>query len=308
MNADASAPALDTSAVPAAARRAPRVLRTLGQFARRKPLGAFGGAVVVVVLFVAVFGDVLAPHDPTETIGSPLHGPSADFPFGTDWLGRDTLSRVMAGARTSFFTASLVVLIAGCAGLFIGAASAYFGGTVDLVVQRVVESFQAIPLLIFGVAVVAIFGPHEWHAIPMSVVVALGIVFTPVNVRVIRASALVVLTQPFMEASRALGASDSRQIVRHLIPNLMAPLIVLASIQLGSAVIIEATLAFVGVGLPPPAPTWGGLLSGDARTYMRRHPEIAVFPGLALSTFVIGINFLGDAIRDVLDPRLRTGA
>lgn len=281
------------------------MLRGTLRFARRKPLGALGAIIVLGLLFISVFGNTIAPHDPAQTIGPRLGKPSWEFPFGTDWLGRDQLSRVIAGARTSFFTGVLVVAFSGALGLGIGAASAYFGGTVDLIAQRVVEAFQAIPLLVFGVAVVSVFGPGEWHAIPLTVVIALGIIFTPGNVRVVRASALRVLSQPYMEASRAMGAGHLRQISRHMVPNLVAPVIILASIQLGAAVLVEASLAFIGVGLAPPAPTWGGLLSGQARTFMEQNPHLAIFPGAALSLFVIGINFLGDAVRDVLDPRLR---
>lgn len=280
-------------------------LRWCVRFARRKPLGAFGFVIVLLLAFVSVFGPWLAPYDPDLTVAKVLTGPSSSHWMGTDWLGRDLLSRVIVGARTSFFTASLVVLIAAFSGLAIGATSAFFGGKVDLLLQRLVESFQAIPLLIFGVAVVSVFGPHAKYNIPWTVVLALGLVFTPVNVRVIRASALIILGMPYMEASRALGASNARQIWRHVVPNLMAPVIILVSIQLGSAVLVEASLAFVGAGLPPPAATWGGLLSGEARSHMRRHPYLAIFPGAALSLFVIGINFLGDAVRDTLDPRLR---
>lgn len=282
-----------------------RMLRNSLDFCRHKPLGGVGAFLLLSLLFISVFGDMLAPYDPAQTVGARLQGPSGDHLMGTDWLGRDLLSRVIVGARTSFFTASLVVMFAAFMGLMIGASSAYFGGAVDLLVQRIVDAFQAIPLLIFGVAVVTIFGAHAWRDIPLTVVVALGIIFTPINVRIVRASALRILSMPFMEASRALGATPLRQIGRHVIPNLMAPVIILISIQLGSAVLVEASLAFVGVGLPPPAPTWGGLLSGDARQYMQNHPYLAIFPGAALSLFVVGINFLGDALRDVLDPRLR---
>jgi peptide/nickel transport system permease protein len=277
------------------------------RFAKRKPLGAFGGLILIALCLISIFGDTLAPHDPARIVGPTLQGPSADFPFGTDWLGRDMLSRTIVGARTSFFTSSIVVLVAAAGGLVLGAMSAYFGGNVDLVMQRVIDAVQAIPLMVLALSAVAVFGPGVWHHIPLTVVTAMTLVFIPLNVRVVRASALSVLSQPYMEASRALGAGHVRRISRHMFPNLLAPVVVLASIQLGAAVLVEAGLAFLGAGVPPPAPTWGGMLSGEARTYMQQYPHLAIFPGLALSVFVIGINFLGDALRDVLDPRLRGG-
>ena len=282
-------------------------VRPMLRFATHKPLGAAGALVLVLLCVLAVFGSELKPYDENLTVANILQDPSWSHPFGTDFIGRDLFSRVIVGAKTSFFIGILVVLISTGAGLLIGSVSAYWGGTLDLLLQRVVDAFQAIPLIVFGAAVVTVLGPGMRFGLPFTIIIALGIIFTPVNVRVIRASGFGVMAQPYVLASRSTGATHLRLIFRHLIPNLMAPVIVLASVQLGAAVLVEASLAFLGIGVPPPTPTWGGLLSGETRTYMQQHPHLAIFPGLALVIFVMGVNFLGDAIRDVLDPRLRGG-
>lgn len=286
-------------------RRRPGLYGAVTRFMRQKPLGFCGAIVLIILGFLAIFGGGVAPYDPSASVGLRLQGPSSQFYFGTDWLGRDIFSRVLVGARTSFFTAVLAILIASIGGLIIGSVSGYFRGNMDLMLQRIVDAMLAIPLLVFSIAVVSVFGPKVWHGISITAAFAIGIALIPGNARVMRGAVLSVVVQPYMEAARAVGVGHIRMLLRHVLPNVLAPLIVLASIQLGAAVLVEASLSFLGLGVPPPTPTWGQMLSGEARLHMQRHPHLVLFPGLTISLFVIGINFLGDAVRDVLDPRLR---
>jgi peptide/nickel transport system permease protein len=294
-----------TDITPAALRRRFGMHVILLQFMRRKPLGACGALILITLGLLAIFGQRLAPYDPAQSVALRLQGPSTKFYFGTDWLGRDIFSRMLVGARTSFFTAALAIAVASFGGLALGGISGYFRGRIDLIVQRLVDAMLAIPLLVFAIAVVSVFGPHVWQGLSLTAAVAIGIALIPGNARVMRGAVLSVVVQPYIEAARAVGVGHTRLLWRHVLPNVLAPLIVLASIQLGAAVLIEASLSFLGLGVPPPTPTWGQMLSGEARLHMQRHPHIVLFPGLTISLFVIGINFLGDAMRDVLDPRLR---
>lgn len=300
-----AAVSVPTDITPGLVRRRPGLYGAVTRFMRQKPLGFCGAIVLIILGFLAIFGGGIAPYDPSASVGLRLQGPSSQFYFGTDWLGRDIFSRVLVGARTSFFTAVLAILIASIGGLIIGGVSGYFRGNMDLMLQRIVDAMLAIPLLVFSIAVVSVFGPKVWQGISITAAVAIGIALIPGNARVMRGAVLSVVVQPYMEAARAVGVGHIRLLLRHVLPNVLAPLIVLASIQLGAAVLVEASLSFLGLGVPPPTPTWGQMLSGEARLHMQRHSHLVLFPGLTISLFVIGINFLGDAVRDVLDPRLR---
>jgi peptide/nickel transport system permease protein len=299
MNLNGAAPV----AQPAAHRRSRlrRGLLALGRFARRKPLGAFGGAIVIAMMLMAVFAERIAPYGYDETIrGARMKAPSAAHWLGTDNLSRDIWSRVVYGARVSitvgFLTVGLAVLLATA----IGVSSAYFGGALDLVIQRVVDAWLSFPYLIIILSVMAVLGPGLGN-----VVVSLAVLIAATNSRVIRSATLGVLQHTYVEAARAMGCGHARIILRHLLPNVAATIIILVTLGLGAVILAESALSFLGYGVPPPHPTWGGMLAGSGRTYMFRAPWMAVWPGVAISLAVFGFNMLGDALRDVLDPRLR---
>jgi peptide/nickel transport system permease protein len=293
----------DAAARPAARRRSAvvRWLLALSRFGRRKPLGAIGGVIVVAMLVMAVFAERIAPYGYDQTIrGARMKAPSADHWLGTDNLSRDMWSRIVYGARVSitvgFLTIGLAVLLATA----IGVSSAYFGGAWDLVVQRVVDAWLSFPYLIIILSVMAVLGPGLGN-----VVISLAVLIAATNSRVIRGATLGVMQHAYVEAARAMGCGHVRIIVRHLLPNVTATIIILSTIGLGAVILAESALSFLGFGVPPPHPSWGGMLSGSGRTYMFRAPWMAVWPGVAISLAVFGFNMLGDALRDVLDPRLR---
>jgi peptide/nickel transport system permease protein len=281
--------------------RAMRGLVAVGWFVRRKPLGAFGGVIVIAMLLMAAFAERIAPYGYDQTIrGARMKPPSAAHWLGTDNLSRDMWSRVVYGARVSitvgFLTVGLAVLLATA----IGVSSAYFGGAWDLLVQRVVDAWLSFPYLIIILSVMAVLGPGLGN-----VVISLAVLIAATNSRVIRSATLGVMQHSYVEAARAMGCGHTRIIVRHLLPNVTATIIILATIGLGAVILAESALSFLGFGVPPPHPSWGGMLSGSGRTYMFRAPWMAIWPGVAISLAVFGFNMLGDALRDVLDPRLR---
>lgn len=280
------------------------------RFARRRPLGAVSGVLSILVLLIAIgaWQGILVPHDPITTHGADrlmdFGSTSADgeryYILGTDDLGRDMFSRLTVGAKISIFFGLGVSVIAVGIGGFIGLIATYLGGLVDLVVQRIVDAVQVVPLLVLAIAIVSISGPGI-----MKGFWVLAILSIPRPVRVIRGSVLSVREDVYVEAARSLGASNMRIVFRHVLPNVMAPMITIATLGLGAAILIEASLSFLGLGVPPDVATWGGMLNREARSWMTQAPWIAIFPGLALSLAVFGFNMLGDALRDVLDPRLR---
>ncbi|HXG37049.1 MAG TPA: ABC transporter permease, partial [Dehalococcoidia bacterium] len=251
--------------------------------------------------------------EPNTTIS--LESPSLKHPFGTDQLGRDVFSRIVHGARTSLYTGLLVVTIGSIAGMLLGVTSGYLGGRFDLIVQRLVDAMLAFPAVIFSIAFLTIFssGLHIWIVdipaakwnVPLMVVVALSITFTPTSSRIVRGATFSIVNSQYVEAARAIGCSTPRIIFRHLIPNIFPVVIVIASVQLGNVILIESSLSFLGLGLPPPNPSWGNMLGPSGRQFMEIAPWLAIFPGIAISLAVISFNLFGDALRDVLDPRLR---
>jgi peptide/nickel transport system permease protein len=276
-------------------------LVAVGRFVRRKPLGALGGAIVVALLVMAAFAEQIAPYNYDQTIrGARMRPPSAAHWLGTDNLSRDMWSRVVYGARVSITVGFLTVALAVVLATAIGVSSAYFGGTWDLVVQRVVDAWLSFPYLIIILSVMAVLGPGLGN-----VVISLAVLIAATNSRVIRGATLGVMQHTYVEAARAMGCGHARIILRHLLPNVAATVIILATIGLGATILAESALSFLGFGVPPPHPSWGGMLSGSGRTYMFRAPWMAVWPGVAISLAVFGFNMLGDALRDVLDPRLR---
>lgn len=271
-------------------------------FVRDKPLGALGAALVILLILTAVFAEVLAPYDPIEVTPDIVQPPSATYWMGTDNLGRDILSRVIWGARISVTVSFISVFLGKFIGAALGIMSAYYGGKVDFVIQRAMDVLLSLPVLLLALTIVAVFGPSL-----TNVIGAIALVMVPSGARVIRSQALSVMRNPYVDAARACGASDLRIMARHVLPNCLAPLIIVITISMGTAILAESSLSFLGVGVPPPTPTWGGMLSGNARTYMTTALWIGLFPGLAISLVILAFNLLGDALRDVLDPRLRAG-
>jgi len=276
-------------------------LATVAKFARQKPLGAFGAVVTIVLIVMAVFHPWLATHDPNAlSPNEVLRAPSTAHFFGTDNYGRDVYSRVIYGAWISLQVCIIAVAIGTVLGTLVGVLSGYFGGSVDMVLQRIVDAVLSFPGLILAIALVGLVGPSV-----KNVAIAIGITTFPSFSRIVRAPVLSMKEQAYVEAARAIGAPSVRIMLRHIVPNIMAVIIVIATARFGSAILVEASLSFLGLGPPPPTPTWGSMLSGDAIYIMQTAWWLAVFPGLAITLVVLGFNLFGDALRDVLDPRLR---
>ena len=278
-----------------------RLFSVLFDFSRRKPLGAIGGAILVILVVLAILSPLISPHDPYEIRSDAiLQAPGGDLLLGGDSLGRDVLSRLFYGGRISLYVGLVSIALGITAGSFLGAVSAYFGGKFDLIVQRFVDAFIAFPGIILGLAIMAVLGSSV-----NNIIFALVLVLAPSAIRTVRSQALAVKEMDYVLAARALGARDLRIVIRHIIPNCMAIFIILFTLNLGYAIIVEATLTFLGVGVPPDVPSWGGMLAEGGIAYIRDAPWLAIAPGVALSLAVFGVNLLGDALRDVLDPRLR---
>ena len=271
------------------------------QFARRKPLGALGGAIVLALLLMAVFADRIAPYSYDQSI--PLarsKPPSAQFWMGTDNLSRDVWSRVVYGARISVTVGFATVALATVIATAVGVSSGYLGGAYDIVVQRVVDAWMSFPALVVILSLIAVLGPGL-----VNLILALSIIGSASASRVIRGSTLSVMASPYVEAARALGAGHLRIVILYVLPNVMATIIILATIGLGTVILAESGLSFLGFGVPPPYPSWGAMLSGSGRSFMYYAPWMALFPAGAISLAVFGFNMLGDALRDILDPHLR---
>lgn len=268
---------------------------------RRYPLGAVGALIVVLFVTTAMFADALTTFDPfTTNPRASLAPPGGAHALGADFMGRDVWSRIAYGARISL-AVGLGATALGClTGMTIGLMSGFFGGWVDLLVQRLMDIMQALPLLVMALMMAASLGPSLTNTI-----VAIAIPLVPNAARIIRSNTLALREMPFVEAARAIGMSEPRIAVKHVLPNTLAPLIVLATAQFGSAILVESALAFLGLGVPEPHPSWGRMLSESAAEYVRTAPWLVVFPGVAISAVVFGTNLLGDAIRDLLDPRQR---
>ena len=257
---------------------------------------------VVVMLLTAVFADILQTHDPIATDAAyTLGAPGAEHWLGTDHLGRDIYSRIVHGARVSLVVGVASTLLGSVLGGIIGLLSGYVGGKTDLVTQRILDILQGLPLLVLALVMSAALGP-ALH----NVVIAISIPIIPRAARVIRSSVLSIREMQYVEAARSLGISHLRIAFRHILPNTIGPFIVLCTAQLGSAILVEATLSYLGLGVPEPYPSWGRMLSESAVEYVRRAPWLVIFPGLAISLVVFGTNLLGDALRDILDPRQRS--
>lgn len=276
------------------------LLSVILRFAREKPLGAIGGVVFLLWILVAILAPWITPYDPlTNNIPIRLSPPTLAHLLGTDWLGRDVLSRLIDGARVSAVVAITATIIGTGLGALIGIVSGYIGKRVDLYVQRVMDVLMAFPTLVLALAIMAVLG-----ASVVNVIIALSIPFTPRANRVVRSVAIAVKEFQYIEAAKAVGARRARIIFRHLVPNCMASYLIVFSSMIGTAILIEASLSFLGLGIPPPYPSWGRSLS-EAVQYLYSAPLLAIFPGVAISLVVFGVNIFGDALRDVWDPRLK---
>ena len=295
----------DTTQADVQSRSQPKSASSSGllRFARRYPLGALGAAILVLMILTAIFAPWLAPYDPQQTsVELQYTAPGKGLILGGDHLGRDVLSRLIYGARISLSVGLLSVGIGVTAGALIGVFSAYIGGKVDLVVQRLVDALMGFPPIILALGLMAALG-----ASMNNVVIALVVILLPGTTRVIRSQTLSIKELDYVMAARSIDASPARIVLRHILPNVAATYIVLSTITLGFAIVVEASLSFLGVGIPPDVPTWGGMLTLGASRYINTAPWLAIFPGLAITLVVFAINLLGDALRDVLDPRLRGG-
>ena len=311
----AESAALSLPVAATSGRRLPFWGDVVRRLVREKPLGLIGAILVITFLVMAIAAPLIAPSGPSELgAGRRLDGPSASHIFGTDNLGRDVFSRVVYGARVSMTIGFLSIFISTLLALTIGVLSGYFGGIIDMLAQRLVDAFMAFPALVFLIAVGGMFGNAQIPGLPdqglfstkiVVLIISLGLLFGVGSSRIIRSATLSVKSSAFIEASRATGATHMRLIFVHVLPNVMAPTITLATLGLGGVILTEAGLAFLGLSVPPDQVTWGGMLRSEARSFMVQAPWLAIFPGLALSLAVFGFNMLGDALRDILDPRLR---
>jgi peptide/nickel transport system permease protein len=273
----------------------------LSRLWQEKPVGAAAAMVFLLFVFCGVFADWLAPYGFNEiSMLERLKAPSWKHPFGTDNLGRDMLSRCLYGAQLSVIIGLSAAALATTLSVLIGLLSGYLGGKVDMVVQRIVDAYMSFPELVILIAVVSVVGPGMPQIIGiLSLVLGIG------GSRIIRSAVVSARENMYVHAAQSIGASTARVLWRHLLPNIMPPIIVLFTTRVGSAILIESGLSFLGLGVPPPAPTWGGLLSGSGRTYMFQGPWLALAPGLCLTAVVYATNVFGDALRDLLDPRMR---
>ncbi|RJQ65219.1 MAG: ABC transporter permease [Desulfobacteraceae bacterium] len=271
---------------------------------KTKPLGAFGGALVLGMVMMAFFAPLIAPYNPNEMHGmQSLLPPSADFYFGTDALARDMFSRIVYGARVSLAVGLGAVGLSIFLATVIGVLSGYFGGRLDAVIQRFVDAIMSFPWMIIMLTIMSILGPGT-----VNVILALALAGFAGSSRVIRSAVMAIKHSEYVMAARSVGCRQFTILLRHILPNVAAPILVLATLGLGNAILAEAALSFLGFGVPPPASSWGRMLSGDGLDYMLKGPWLVIFPGLAISAAVFGFNMLGDALRDLLDPRLTGGA
>ncbi len=269
---------------------------------RKQPLGAAGALIVIVKILMAMFAPYITAYDPEQnSFEYMLVPPSWEFLLGTDQFGRDLMSRIVYGARTALFVGFVSAIIGSSIGLVLGVASAYYGGRFDLILQRVMDVFMAFPLIIMALAVVSIFGTGV-----QNVIIAITIPFIPRCARVVRSSALAIREIPYIDAARANGFSNTRIILRHMVPNVMAPFLIMITAFVGQAILLEASLSYLGLGVQEPTPAWGLMLQGGAEEYAESAPWVAIWPGVAITLAVFGFNLFGDSVRDALDPKLRS--
>jgi peptide/nickel transport system permease protein len=279
----------------------PRARSRVLEFCRRQPLGTFGLVLVVVMAVAGLGAEWIAPYSPTANdFASMTEPPSWAHIMGTDQFGRDLFSRIVYGARTAFIVGFSCAIVGGFAGLVLGVASAYFGGRLGLLLERVNDVIMAFPLIILALAVIAVFGGGVFN-----VILAITIPLIPRCARVVRSSALAIREVPYIDAARACGFGHSRIILRHMVPNVLAPFLIMLTAFVGQAILAEASLSYLGLGVQEPVAAWGLMLQGGAEEYATNAPWIAIFPGVAIALTVFGFSLFGDALRDALDPKLR---
>ncbi len=284
-----------------------RTFGLLRDFVRTQPLGALSFIAILAMMGCAIFAEEVSAFDPEAIdFGAMLGAPSAEHPLGTDAFGRDILTRLIFGARTALAIGFLSSLIGCTLGGAIGMASAYFGGLADLVVQRVIDMLLSFPIIVLALIVVALAGKFAVFGVDLNLILAIAVPIVPRSARVVRAAALAVREMPYMDAARAAGYSDLRIIARHMAPNVVAPYLILFTAYVAQAILLEASLSFLGLGVSEPKPAWGLMLSGTSANFYQEAPWMILFPGLAISLAVFAFNLFGDALRDWLDPKLKT--
>ena len=283
------------------------LFRSVLEFMRQQPLGAVSFVVIVAMMFAGIFAEWVAPYDPlTIDFAGILAAPSWEHWTGTDAFGRDTFSRIIYGARTALVIGFSSSLLGSTLGLLLGASCAYFGGRVDMVIQRFVDIMLSFPIIVLALVVVAVLGKWKLLGIDVNLVFAIAIPITPNVTRIVRAAALSVRAMPYIDAARAAGYSHMRIIGRHMLPNLMAPYLIMLTAYIAQAILLEASLSFLGLGVAEPTPAWGLMLSGNASDFFREAPWMVFFPGLAISLAVFAFSLFGDSLRDWLDPKFKT--
>ena len=285
----------------------PRRAHPLHAFARAQPLGAAAFVVIVVMLGAGTLATLVAPYDPLAIdFGAVLSPPVAEHPFGTDNFGRDLLSRIIYGARTAMIIGFASSFLGSVAGTLVGVTSAYFGGRVDLLIQRVIDMLLPFPVIVLALVVVAMLGRHPVFGIDVNLVFAIAIPILPQVARVIRSAALAIRTSAYIDAARLQGLGHRRIILRHMLPNVAAPFLIMLTAFIAQAILLEASLSFLGLGVTEPTPAWGLMLSGNAVTFYREAPWVIIFPGAAISLAVFAFSLFGDSLRDWLDPRFKS--
>lgn len=276
------------------------------QFMLQQPLGAAGLVIIVLMCVCAAFAPWVAPYDPlTVDYGAMLAAPSVEHWMGTDSFGRDVLSRVIYGARTALAIGFIASLLGSTVGAIIGVASAYFGGKIDLVIQGIMDVLLSFPIIVLAITVVAVLGNNVVFGLDINLIIAIAIPMLPRVERVVRASALAIRELPYIDAARAAGYSHTRIIFRHIIPNVVAPYLIMLTAFVAQAILSEASLSFLGLGVTEPTPSWGLMLSGSAADFYQQAPWMIVFPGIAISLGVFAFNLFGDSLRDWLDPKIK---
>jgi peptide/nickel transport system permease protein len=285
----------------------PRPRSAIMEFCRQQPLGAVSFVIIVAMMFGGIFSNLVAPYDPLDIdFAAILTAPSAAHWFGTDAYGRDILSRIIFGSRTALVIGFTSSFLGSVIGAILGIASAYFGGRVDGWIQRVMDILLAFPIIVLALVVVASLRAAVVFGIDINLIVAIAIPIIPRVCRVVRAAALTIRVMPYIDAARAAGYSDRRIIFRHMAPNVVAPFLIMFTAFIAQAILLEASLSFLGLGVTEPTPAWGLMLSGNAADFYREAPWMILFPGAAISLAVFAFNLFGDALRDYLDPRFKT--
>lgn len=294
------------TSIPTITYRVPKRRHPVMAFIVNQPLGALGLLVIIVMCLAAAFANLVAPYDPlTLDYARLLAPPSLTHPLGTDSYGRDVFSRIIYGARTALAVGFLSSILGSTLGAIIGVASAYFGGRTDLVIQRIMDVLLSFPLIVLALTVVAVLGKNIILGIDINLIIAIGVPMVPKVARVVRSSALAIRELPYIDAARAAGFSHTRIIFRHIVPNVVAPYLIMLTAFVAQAILLEASLSFLGLGVTEPTPAWGLMLSGAAIDFYQQAPWMIIFPGVAISLAVFAFNLFGDSLRDWLDPKIK---